>query len=140
MPLIDEPAINDLTGQIIKSAIEVHRQLGPGLLESVYSGCLALELRVAKLPVTTKVRLPVIYKGVTLDCKLEMDLVVNDTAVIEVKAVQAVAPVHQAQLLTYLKLTGYPVGLLINFNVPLLKNGVSRVLNKQKLRSSVPPC
>ena len=99
-----------------------------------------MELRVAKLPVTTRVRLPVIYKGVTLDCKLEMDLVVNDTAVIEVKAVQAVAPVHQAQLLTYLKLTGYPVGLLINFNVPLLKNGVSRVLNKENLRSPVPPC
>ena len=81
-----------------------------------------------------------IYKGVALDCRLEIDLLVDDTVVVEVKAVQALVPVHEAQLLTYLRLARYPVGLLINFNVPLLKDGVNRIVNKEKLRSSVPPC
>ena len=140
MSLLPEPAINRLTSRIIKAAIEVHKQLGAGLLESIYFACLVMELRAEQLSVITRMRLPVIYKGVTLDNTFEIDLVVNDTVVVEVKAVQAVAPVHEAQLLTYLKLAGYPIGLLINFNVPLLKDGVSRVINKNKLRSSVPPC
>ena len=140
MPLLDNPAVNALTGQAIGCAVEVHRQLGPGLLESVYAVCLVRELRRAQLHVLTDQHVPLIYKGEQLGSTLELDIVVNGTLVIEVKAVQALAPIHEAQLLTYLKLAGYPIGLLINFNVPLLKDGVSRVINKEKLRSSVPPC
>ena len=140
MPLIDDPGINRITGGIIKSAIEVHKHLGPGLLESIYFTCLVQELRAAQVSVITRMRVPVIYKGVALDCRLEIDLLVDDTVVVEVKAVQALVPVHEAQLLTYLRLARYPVGLLINFNVPLLKDGVNRIVNKEKLRSSVPPC
>ena len=140
MPLLDHPAVNALTGQAIGCAIEVHRHLGPGLLESVYAPCLVRELRRAELQVMTDQLVPLIYKGEVLGASLKLDIVVNGMLVIEVKAVQAVAPVHEAQLLTYLKLSGYPIGLLINFNVPLLKDGVTRVVNKEKLRSSVPPC
>lgn len=138
MPLINDPAINTLTRKIIGAAIEVHKHLGPGLLESIYVACLVMELRTAELAVLTKLSVPVIYKGVQLSPRLELDIVVSDTVVVEVKAIEALAPVHEAQLLTYLKLARYPIGLLINFNVPLLKDGVSRVINT--LRPSVPPC
>ena len=122
--------INGLTGEIIRCAIEVHKQLGPGLLESVYLTCLLVELRAAGLSVTPRKAVPLVYKGIALESRLEIDLVVSETVIVEVKSVQAVAPVHTAQLLTYLKLTGCRVGLLINFNVPVLKDGISRRVNK----------
>lgn len=117
----------DITRDIIASAIEVHRVLGPGLLESVYFKCLQYELSTRTLPFVTERRVPIIYKGHSLDCEYRVDLLVKD--VVEVKALTAMLPIHQAQLLTYLKLTGLPVGLLINFNVPKLVSGVKRVIN-----------
>jgi len=116
-----------LTGQIIECAIRVHEALGPGLLESVYRACVILELRGAGLTVDPARRVPLIYRGVSLDCVFCPDLVVNDLVIVELKSVQALAPVHSAQLITYLKLSGIPVGLLMNFNVPLLKQGIRRV-------------
>lgn len=122
--------INDLTRQIIGAAIEVHRSLGPGLLESAYEACLAEELRVRQVPFVEQRPLPVTYKGRYLDCGYRLDLLVANQVVIEVKAVEAILPVHEAQLLSYLRLGGWKVGLLINFNVPVLKDGIKRrVLN-----------
>ena len=109
--------------------MEVHKQLGPGLLESAYRVCLAYELREMGLAVATGVELPVRYKRFSLESVYTMDMVVNSAVVVELKAVETVLPVHKAQLLTYLKLASYPAGLLLNFNVPLIKNGVTRVLN-----------
>jgi GxxExxY protein len=129
MPLIDDAAVNQVTGAILDAAIEVHRQLGPGLLESLYFHCLVFELNAAGLSLATKVSLPVVYKGTRMSGRYELDLIVGDMVVVEVKAVETLLPVHRFQLLTYLKLTGHPAGLLINFNVPLLKHGVKRVLN-----------
>ncbi len=118
----------ELTGQIIGAAIEVHRELGPGLLESVYQTCLARELALRKVPYEQEKSLPVEYKGMLLDCGYRLDFVVANKVIVELKAVDKVHPVHQAQLLTYLKLTGCKVGLLINFNVPILKNGIKRLV------------
>ena len=120
---------DSLTREIIAAAIEVHRILGPGLLESAYSKCLERELSSRKLAFATERHLPLVYKGVTLDCQYRLDLVVEAAVVVEVKAMEAVLPVHQAQLLTYLKLTGLPVGLVINFNVDQLVKGIKRVIN-----------
>jgi GxxExxY protein len=116
----------ELTEQIIGAAIEVHRSLGPGLLESAYQACLAHELGLRKLSFECERSLPVKYKGVQLDCGYRLDFLVEDKVVVELKAVESVLPVHEAQLLTYLKLTGCRVGLLINFNVPVLKDGITR--------------
>ena len=116
----------DLTDKILGAAIEVHRQLGPGLLESTYQACLARELSIRGLPFEQEVSLPVEYKGTRVDCGYRLDLVVDRKVVIEMKAVDELHPVHEAQLLTYLKLSGYRVGLLINFNVPALKDGIRR--------------
>ena len=129
MPLADHAEINNLTKQIIGGAIEVHRALGAGLLESVYERCLVHELSTRGLQVVRGVSVPIRYKGIVLESSLELDLLVNDTVLIEVKSVAAVAFVHKSQVLTYLKLTGYPVGLLINFNVPVLKDGIRRLMN-----------
>ena len=129
MALSNLPEVNRITSLIIKAAIEVHRQLGPGLLESVYIVCLAFELRAAGLLVRTEQKLPVEYKGIALNCGFRLDLIVNELVIVEVKSIRTLAAIHQAQLLTYLKLTGYPAGLLINFNVGLLKNGLKRMLN-----------
>ena len=118
----------ELTGQIIGAAIEVHRELGPGLLESVYQTCLARELSLREVPYEQEKPLPVEYKGIRLDCGYRLDFIVADKVVVELKAVDKMHPVHQAQLLTYLKLTGCRVGLLINFNVPVLKNGIKRMV------------
>ena len=120
---------NNLTSTILRCAIEVHRHLGPGLLESAYCACLAYELTAAGLAVQAGIKVPLVYKGVQIDCSYVLDLVVNDTVIIELKSVSQIAWIHKAQLLTYLRLTGCPAGLLINFNVPVLKDGVSRVLN-----------
>ena len=113
----------DLTEQIIGAAIEVHRALGPGLLESAYEECLCREFHLRGLVFRRQVPLPVEYKGVNLDCGYRLDLIVGDEIILELKCIEKVLPVHEAQLLTYLKLTGKRVGLIINFNVPTLVRG-----------------
>jgi GxxExxY protein len=115
-----------LTSQIIGAAIEVHRNLGPGLLESAYHSCLAQELMLRKIPFRSEVPVPVTYKGIGLECSYRIDLLVDEKVVLELKAVDALLPVHEAQLLTYLRLSGYRVGLLINFHVLVLKDGIIR--------------
>lgn len=114
------------TEPIIGAAIDVHKQLGPGLLESTYEECLCHELHLRRIQFQRQVELPVVYKGLKLDCGYRLDLLVEDTVVVELKAVEQLLPVHEAQLLTYLHLTRKRVGLLINFNVPLLKDGIRR--------------
>ena len=118
----------ELTEQIIGAAIEVHRALGPGLLESAYQACLAHELSLRSVPFEQEKSLPVEYKGVHLDCGYRLDFVVVDKVVVELKAVDEIHPVHEAQLLTYLRLTRCKVGLLINFNVAKLKDGIKRMV------------
>jgi len=113
------------TSPIIGAAIEVHRQIGPGLLESAYQQCLCHELHLRGLPFKCQVDLPVSYKG-QLDCGYKIDLIVRDEVIVELKSVERILPVHEAQLLTYLKLSGRTVGLLINFNTPLLTRGIIR--------------
>ena len=124
--------MNGLTEEIIGAAIEVHRVLGPGLLESAYEECLAHELSLAQMSFTRQVALPVTYKSRQLDCGYRLDFVVEDTVVLELKVVDSLQPIHEAQLLTYLKLGGWPIGLLINFNVPLLKKGIRRMVHNLK--------
>jgi GxxExxY protein len=124
-----DPSINRLTRRIIDCAIAVHRALGPGLLESAYFACLAVELRSQGLRVDVDVMVPLVYRGLKLECGYKLDMVVEDTVVLELKAITTVLPVHEAQLVTYLKLTGKPVGLLLNFNVPLMKVGITRKIN-----------
>ena len=114
------------TTAVIGAAIEVHRQLGPGLLESAYEQCLCHELPLRGLPFQCQVELPLSYKGLNLDCGYKIDVVVNDEVIVELKAVEKILPVHEAQLLTYLKLSGKKVGLLINFNSSLLTQGIIR--------------
>ena len=114
------------TAPIIGAAIEVHRTLGPGLLESAYEECLCHELHLRGRAFQRQVDLPVSFKGLKLDCGYKIDLIVDDLVVLELKCVEKILPIHQAQLLTYLKLSGKPVGLLINFNVPLLTQGIIR--------------
>jgi GxxExxY protein len=116
-----------VTEQIIGACIEVHRLLGPGLLESAYEQCLCRELGLRGIAFLRQVALPVEYKGVLLDCGYRMDLVVAGTVVVEIKAVDHLQPVHLAQVLTYLKIGGYPTGLLVNFNVTVLKRGLRRL-------------
>ncbi len=119
--------LNALTERIIGAGIEVHRHLGPGLLESAYEECLCHELSLAGLKFQRQVALPVVYKGLKLDCGY---LLVEGCAVVELKAVEALLPVHEAQMLTYLKLSGASVGLLINFHVPALRQGLKRLVNR----------
>ena len=120
---------NKLSNNIIGAAIEVHRHLGPGLLESTYEECLCRELSLWKIEFERQKALPVFYKGVKLDCGHRLDVVVNNLVIIELKAVKKLEPIHDAQLLTYLKLSQLKLGLLINFNVTLLKNGIRRIVN-----------
>jgi len=117
---------DELSHRVIGCALEVHRALGPGLLESVYQQCLGRELALAGIRFKSEVPLPVEYKGVQLDCGYRMDFVVDGQLIVELKAVDKLLPVHEAQLLTYMKVASVPVGLLINFNVPLLKQGLKR--------------
>jgi GxxExxY protein len=121
--------INQLTGQIIGAAIEVHKTLGPGLLESAYEECLCRELSLRGFSYERQKEVPVKYKGVRLDCGYRLDIVVSESVVLELKACDRLERIHQAQLLTYLKLTGIKYGLLINFNVPVLKDGIKRMVN-----------
>jgi GxxExxY protein len=118
--------LEELTEPIIGGAIEVHKALGPGLLESAYEECLCHELHLRGLSFHRQVALPVEYKGMQLDCGYRLDLVVEDAVVVELKAVERLLPIHEAQLLTYLRLNGSKVGLLLNFNVSVLKNGIIR--------------
>jgi GxxExxY protein len=115
-----------LTGKVIGCAIEVHRLLGPGLLESSYQRCLAEELRLNDIPFKMESPLPIGYKGKSLDCGYRIDILVADKLIVELKAVDTVKGIHRAQLLTYMKLSGIDTGLLINFNVEILKNGIQR--------------
>jgi GxxExxY protein len=118
----------ELTEKIIGAAIEVHRELGPGLLESSYHACLAHELELRGLTLQREIPLPVVYKGVHLDCGYRIDLIVERKVLLELKTVEKLNPVHEAQLLTYLKLSGLKVGLLINFNSAVLRNSIKRMV------------
>lgn len=131
---------SNATERIIGCAIEVHRFMGPGLLESVYEDCLAMELNLKGLQYERQRPVQLEYKGRRLGVDLRIDLLVEDRVVVELKSVEKVLPVHEAQVITYLRLTAKPFGLLINFNVPLLKDGIRRFLNPHLLRGSVPPC
>jgi len=121
--------LDAVTDKVIGAAIQVHRRLGPGLLESAYEACLAYELARRGLKVRTQVPLPVVYDEVRLDCAYRIDLLVEDSVVVELKAVEQLAPVHDAQMISYLRLSGCRVGLLINFNVSLLKHGLRRIVD-----------
>ncbi|KKM24167.1 hypothetical protein LCGC14_1607890 [marine sediment metagenome] len=123
--------INKLTGLVIGAAIEVHKALGPGLLESAYEECLCreLELELRGIPFERQKELPIEYRGAKLDCGYRLDIVVAGRLILELKACENLQPIHEAQLLTYLKLTGIKYGLLINFNVPVLKDGIRRIAN-----------
>ncbi len=120
--------INTLTQQIIGAAIEVHRALGPGLLESAYEACLCRELSLRQIPFECQVQLPVSYKGVRVDCGYRLDILVDNIVPVELKAVEQLLPVHEAQVLSYLRLGGWQVGLLINFHVPILRQGIKRIV------------
>jgi GxxExxY protein len=122
------PHTDSLTHEIIGSAIDVHRHLGPGLLESAYRECLCHELSLRGIEFSREFNLPVNFKGTKLDCGYRVDILVADLVVVELKAIQSIAAVHEAQLLTYMRLGGWKVGLLINFNVPVLKDGIRRRL------------
>jgi GxxExxY protein len=117
-----------LSNQVIGCAIEVHRALGPGLLESTYEQCLAHELKTADIPFKLQHSLPVVYKDIRLDCGYRIDILVDDELILELKSVDTLLPIHQAQLLTYMKLAKKPTGLLINFNVEILKHGIKRMV------------
>ena len=127
--MIKKERLNRITEGIIGAAIEVHRDLGPGLLESAYETCLAFELVERGLKVEQQKPLPVVYREVKLDCGYRLDLLVEEAVIVEVKAVDRLAPIHKAQLLSYLRLSGCKVGLLVNFNVKVLKDGIRRVVN-----------
>jgi len=121
---------DDGSDQIIAACIEVHRHLGPGLLKAAYEQCLAYELSLRGFQFERQRPVPVAYKGVRLDCGYRLDIVVEDKFIVEVKAIERLLPIHQAQVLTYLKLTGLPVAFLVNFNVPVLKHGLRRLTRK----------
>lgn len=120
---------NELTERIIGAAIDVHKALGPGLLESAYEVCLAFELAEQELRVESQKAIPVTYKGLEIDAGYRIDLLVEQSVVVEIKAVERLLPIHEAQLISYLKLGDYPLGLLVNFNVRLLKQGIRRFAN-----------
>ncbi len=129
--LVDPSGTNHITRDIIGRAIKVHKVLGPGLLESAYAACLALELTDAGHTIELKKAVPLVYGDVTLDVAYYLDMLVDGRVIVELKSVDALAPVHEAQMLTYLRLTQCPVGLLINFNVQVLKDGIQRVVNSR---------
>jgi len=125
--------INEITEKIIGCAIEVHKQIGPGLLESTYEACLLYELKNSGLEVKTEIGLPLIYKGIKLEVGYRMDFLVENCVIVEIKSVEALTDVHIAQVLTYLKLSNSKIGLLINFNELRLKNGIKRLIAKDPL-------
>ena len=127
--LIEDARLNEVTGAILSSAIEVHRVLGPGLLESIYTTCTKHELSARKLRFVSQKPIPLSYKGTRLDAIYRVDLLVEDLVIVEITCLDSIAPVHKAQVLTYLRLTGCPAGLLINFNAARLMDGVKRLIN-----------
>ena len=126
---INRITVQEISRAVITAAMRVHSELGPGLLESAYTACLQHELGKAGLRSDAQVGLPVVYDGVKLDLGYRIDLLVEDLVIVELKSVDAIAPVHQAQIISYLKLSGRSLGLLINFNVPHLKDGIKRFVN-----------
>ena len=126
---VSERQENDISGKIIGAAIEVHKHLGPGLLESAYEECLCCEMALRGIRFERQVPLPLNYKGVDLDCGYRLDLLVEDKVIVELKSIETLEPIHDAQLLTYLKLRNAWLGLIINFNVIMLKDGVRRMVN-----------
>jgi GxxExxY protein len=126
---MDFKNLNEITAVIIEAAIDVHRELGPGLLESVYEVCLIEELNIRGVTLKSQVVIPIIYKGKQLNKNFIIDLLVEDKVVVELKAIEFIMPVHEVQLVTYLKLSNKRIGLLINFNFPLLKDGIRRRVN-----------
>ena len=124
MELLDK----ELTGQVIESAIEVHKEIGPGLLESAYEACLAHLLSERGLKVEKQKQLPVTFRRVELECGYRIDLLIEDKVIVELKSVERLEPIHEAQLLTYMRLSSCRVGLLINFNVPRLRDGIKRMV------------
>jgi GxxExxY protein len=128
-----ELELNQLSSKVIMAAINVHEALGPGLLESVYAACMSIELKEMDLRVEAEVPLPVFYHGKKVaDEGFRLDLLVEDKVIVELKSVEKVQPVHKKQLLTYLRLAKKPLGLLINFNEPLIKNGITRIINQKR--------
>lgn len=125
----EEKRINKITETIIGTAINVHRALGPGLLESAYEACILFDLSQTGLKIEQQKSLPIIYKGIKLDCGYRLDFVIENEVIVELKSVEKLLPIHKAQLMSYLKLSNCTVGLLINFNVEVLKNGIQRVVN-----------
>ena len=139
--MTEQERLDRITSTIINSAIKVHRALGPGLLESAYEACLAFELLEYGAKIERQKPLPVVYKDVKLDCGYRLDILVEDSVIIEIKVVDHIVPIHKAQLLSYLRLSQCKVGLLINFNVKVLKNGIVRMVNEfpDSLRSQRSP-
>ncbi|WKZ35585.1 MAG: GxxExxY protein [Anaerolineales bacterium] len=120
--------INKTTEAVIGAAIEVHKHLGPGLLESAYEECLCHELNLRNIPFKRQMPLPINYKGTNADCSYRIDLLVNDEVIVELKSVESISPIHEAQTLTYMRLGNWKVGLILNFNVPILVKGVKRLV------------
>jgi GxxExxY protein len=129
MPRRTADALNRTSSAIIAAAIEIHRALGPGLLESAYLTCLIHELVAAQLRIEKQKALSLVFRGVTIECAYRADLVVEESVLIEVKALETLAPIHSQQLYTYLRLGHYPVGLLLNFGAPTMKAGIKRIVN-----------
>ena len=127
---IDGRRLNRISGEIVDGAVQVHRELGPGLLESTYETCLAYELRDRGLTVRTQVPVPIVYKSVRLEQGYRIDMLVEEAVVVEIKAIVGIHPVHEAQLLTHLKHSGHRLGLLLNFHVSLMRDGISRIVNR----------
>jgi GxxExxY protein len=124
--------INKLSNKVIGAAIEVHKTLGPGLLESAYEECLCHELNLRGLSFERQKELPVVYKGLRLDCGYRLDILVENAIILELKSCEKIEPIHKAQLLTYLKLSGISLGLILNFNMTIMKNGIIRIVNEFK--------
>ena len=135
-PIQFAPGINQITRQVIGAAMRVHTALGPGLLESAYRACLLHELRKQGLRVASEVGLPVIYEGERIDLGYRIDLIVADCVIVEIKCVEAINPVHKSQLLSYMRLSGRQVGLLINFHVEHLRDGIKRMVDGYDWRKS----
>jgi GxxExxY protein len=127
--VVSTEQINPITSKIIEAAIRIHRDIGPGLLEKAYWGCLCFELHSAGMRIETQKALPLIYRGVNIDCAYRADLIVEDLVVVEVKALNGLVPIHTRQLLTYLRLANCPLGLLLDFGGETMKAGIKRVIN-----------
>jgi GxxExxY protein len=129
-PTLSAPQLNQLTEQIIAAGVAIHRALGPGLLESAYLACLCYELAEARLRVEAQVPIPLVYRNVHLACAFRVDLIVEDAVIVEVKALELLAPIHSTQLLTYLRLYDGRVGLILNFGARSMREGIKRVVNR----------